>query len=196
VLEQNKKRAALVEASANLNTTVTNRQTNHSKKFSSTKVLGTWQRHLIYLTLLNFLKIRNFRRNNEYLEVIQDVPKRLWQTLKETDKEILVFRTAPLPTKLENGVICQELTKLFGLDTLLLVNGFILLTDVDENGSIIESARLDVFPYPHGFIVPIYEGKFIRDLQISRNPDDLRPFILRSEQRLIHLTQREVNGYA
>lgn len=138
------KRAAFGEASANLNTNIINWQENYSKQLSTFKASASRQRHRIYYTLLLFLKIRNFRRKDDYLEIIQDVPKRLWQLLKGTEHENLIFRAVPLPAKLENGVICQSLLKLFGRNALLSVEGFILLSQNGHHVHLFEIIELKI----------------------------------------------------
>lgn len=120
----------------------------------------------------------------QYGEIVQDVPRALNAELKKDRLEEAVSKhgIAPLPSPLENALICAELLKQFSQNELLRCPGFALFTKLDIDGKPVTVIRLDIDAsiVRNGFIVPIIKSRMINSLRVYRHPNDTRPFILRS----------------
>lgn len=117
--------------------------------------------------------------------VSQYVPRALYFELKRQGRENTVFEKeiVPIPTGVENALICERMIETFSRQTLLSIPGFVERVVEDEDFRVrVVRIDLDEWMARRGFLIPIRKGGSITSFRVFRRPSDARPFTLRSRE--------------
>lgn len=133
--------------------------------------------------------------NSIRYEERRNIPCELYTILKKQGNTDLIFDKdfLPLPTFIENALICQELQNKFCRKDLLACPGFLETISTDEQGIIHRSIRLNIHEsiVRRGFLLPLFRNKLIWALKVYRSVLDERPFLLNSR---VNYYKRERDG--
>lgn len=111
------------------------------------------------------------------VEIVRDVPVSIYRELEKSGETRLIFknRIVALPNPILNACVCGALEREFSRAEILACNGFHLCEGYIR-------LDLDEIYIRSGFLMPNYYKGLITALRVFRNPDDEKPFILRTRQ--------------